>query len=108
MNMTWKVLSITVLPTHEQKKDVVIAVKCGLSGVEETYKASTEIDVPIKINDQQPFIDYQWLTEEKVLEWVKTQNPADVQEAENRVAEMIENQKNPPVVAQQKPLPWVK
>mgnify|MGYP003660168367 CR=1 FL=1 len=108
MQITWKVVGMTVMPNLDGKTDVVMRVNCLISAVDGDYKASTLMMQSLKFDDGQQFVDYQSLTEEKVLEWVKTQGVEESAQAEQFVQEVIENQKTPPVVAIEKPLPWLK
>lgn len=108
MEIVWKVIGMTVMPSLNGKADVVVRVNCSISAVDGDFKASTNMIQNLKLEDGQHFIDYQWLTEEKVLEWVKTQGAEESAQAEQFVQEVIANQKTPPVVAIDKPLPWLK
>jgi hypothetical protein len=108
MQITWKVAGMTVMPTLDDKTNVVVRVNCLISAIDGDFKASTSMGQSLKLDDGQQFVDYQSLTEEKVLEWVKTQGAEELAQAENFVQKVIENQKNPSVVAIEKPLPWLK
>ena len=108
MEITWKVVGMTVMPKLNNKTDVIVSVNCLISAKDGNYKASTSMIQNLKLDDVSQFVDYESLTEEKVLEWVKTQGAKESSQAEQFVQEAIENQKTPPVVAILKPLPWVK
>ena len=108
MEITWKVAGMTVMPNLKGKADVVVRVNCLISAVDGDYKASTVMLQSLKLVDDQQFVDCQSLTEEKILEWVKAQGAEESAQAEKFVQEIIENQKNPKVVAIEMPLPWLK
>lgn len=108
MEIKWKVAGMTVMPNLGDKANVVVCANCLITAVDGDFKASTQMVQNLKFDVGQEFIDYQSLTEEKVLEWVKTQGAEESAQAEKFVQESIENQKNPKVMAIEKPLPWLK
>ena len=106
LKIKWKIIGMTVMPILNDKSNVVVSVNCLVSAIDGNLKADVEMTKNLKFDDGQNFVDYELLTEEKVLEWVKTQGTIETNQAEKFVQEFIENQKNPKVVAIEKPLPW--
>ena len=108
LEIKWKIIGVNVMPILNGQLNVVVRVNCLVLANDGDLNANAEIIQNLKFDDDANFIDYESLTEEKVLEWVKAQAPADVDQAEKLVQEFIENKKYPKIVAVEKPLPWLK
>lgn len=103
--INWKVEQMTSYPTYSGKSDVVFNVGwkaiCD-DGGHLGYSFGTQI---IELDPSAPFTPYKDLTEDQVIEWVKSSLGEDgVIKVEAEIQEMINLSKNPPVVTY--PLPW--
>lgn len=100
----WKIETLWVQKIDGNLQDVVVTAAWRCSATDGQYSGSVYATVSFQAPAASDFTPFDQLTQEQVLNWVWT-NGADKNAAEAAVAQQIENQKNPPVVAL--PLPWV-
>lgn len=106
INVSWTVDSIEVKPVVGSHENVVYNVQWRVIAREEHHVASSYGSVNLAFSEEDPFIPYEDLTEEQVINWVKqTLGPETVQSIENSATAELEKIKNPPTIM--KPLPWV-
>lgn len=67
---TWSITSMQVYPQSEGEADVVCAAAWNVSGTDGTYTGSLNGSTAFKLDPAAPFIPYDQLTQEQVLEWV--------------------------------------
>lgn len=99
---TWLVQQMDCYPSEGGNTDVVFNVHWACSGTDGTYSGSiyNTCAVPAPTGTFTPYAD---LTQDQVLGWIWA-NGIDKDATESAVAQQIQNQINPPVVAP--PLPW--
>lgn len=107
MTTVWTVTAMDCYPEVDGEQDVVFTVHYSCNGTqvdgENTYSASVYNTQPVTVNPDEPFTPYSQLTQDQVLNWIWTSG-VDKDATEAAVAQMIQNQINPPVVTP--PLPW--
>lgn len=67
---TWSITQLQVYPQSEGEADVVCAAAWNVSGTDGTYNGSLNGSMAFKLDPEAPFIPYDQLTQEQVLEWV--------------------------------------
>jgi hypothetical protein len=100
----WSITQLSVYPQSEGEADVVCAAAWNVSGTDGTYSGSLNGSTAFKLDPEAPFIPYDQLTQEQVLEWVwgslgeegKASAEADV---DAQIAYAAEQVSTPP-------LPW--
>lgn len=101
---TWAINELFSYPQAEGLQDVVFGAAYTLSGADGDYSASQGGQVPFPAPEA-GFTPYNELTEDQVVDWVKSSLGADAVSAlESQIAQMINEQINPTVVIN--PLPW--
>lgn len=70
MNKIWSITQLQVYPQSEGEADVVCAAGWNVSGTDGTYNGSLNGSTAFKLDPAAPFIPYDQLTQEQVLEWV--------------------------------------
>ena len=100
---TWTVTQMDAYPQADGEQDVVFNVHFTCAGTDDTYNASVYNTQQVTVDSAEPFTPYDQLTQDQVLGWVWTSG-VDKDVTEAAVAQLIENQINPPVVTP--PLPW--
>lgn len=107
MNIVWNISQLDCYPQADGETDVVFNVHWQCNGAEEnggkTYNASVYNTCAIQLDSKEPFTPYADLTQDQVLNWVWSCG-VDKAETEAAVAQIIEAQINPAVIAP--PLPW--
>jgi hypothetical protein len=101
--MDWQVSNLDCKVSEDNLSDVVYLVHWRVSATEDGYSASVYSTCSLPAPDPANFIAYADLTKEEVLNWIWA-NGVDKDATEAAVAQQIENQKNPPVIAPA--LPW--
>jgi hypothetical protein len=105
--MDWTVSAMDCKVSEDNLSDVVYCVHWRVSKTEvdgdKTYSASVYSTCSLPSPDPESFTPYASLTQEQVLGWIWA-NGVDKDATEAAVAQQIENQKNPPVIAPA--LPW--
>ena len=99
--ITWVITALNC-STTDVNPDTVITAHWSCIGVDGEYQASIYNTCSFP-PPEGTFIPYNQLTQEEVLNWC-WESGVDKTATEAAVAQMIENQINPPVV--QPPLPW--
>lgn len=106
---TWSITQMQAYPQADGEVDVVFQVTWACQGVEvssgTTYQTTSIGVQPVTYTAGTPFIPYDQLTEQQVLDWVFTALGQDgITTVEDGVQSVINAQINPPVV--NLPLPW--
>lgn len=104
MTTVWTVTQMDCYPQADGETDVVFTVHWTCAGTDGEYSASVYNTQQVTVNPDEPFTPYSQLTQDQVLNWIWTSG-VDKDATEAAVAQLIENQINPPVVTP--PLPWV-
>jgi len=105
MALTWKIDALNCKPSFDGKTNVVETIHWRLNGVDGDYATSVYGSVGVTYTEGSPFTDYDSLTEEIVIEWLKDALGAEqVAEYEAGVNSQLEALKNPTVV--NPPLPF--
>jgi hypothetical protein len=100
----WSITQLSIYPQSEGEADVVCAAAWNVSGTDGTYSGSLNGSTAFKLNPDEPYIPYDQLTQEQVLEWVwgslgeegKATAEADVDAQIAYAASQVQNA----------PLPW--
>jgi predicted signal transduction protein with EAL and GGDEF domain len=105
----WKITSMMTLPTSSKKSNVVVSVSALITGLNEdnpSITASQNINVELSLNDN--FTNYSDLTENQVLQWVKTiLSEEGVNNIEKNIDKKIELILNNQITPLAKELPWL-
>ena len=105
MALTWKIDALNCKPSFDGKTNVVETIHWRLNGVDGDYATSVYGSQGVTYEAGSPFTDYDSLTEETVIEWLKDALGAEqVAEYEAGVNSQLEALKNPTVV--NPPLPF--
>lgn len=108
MEILWKIDNLEVKPQIDGFQNVVWTVHWRVFAKEgdvsaSIYGSSTLTFDPTTATD---FVNYDDLTENQVIDWVKTSmGPESVQSVEAAAAAELNRNLNPPTVT--KPLPWM-
>jgi hypothetical protein len=105
MALTWKIEALNCKPSFDGKTNVVETIHWRLNGVDGDYATSVYGSQGVTYIEGSPFTDYDSLTEETVVEWLKDALGAEqVATYEDGVNGQLEALKNPTVV--NPPLPF--
>lgn len=102
---SWDITGMEVYPQYGQFSNVVVRVKwtytCGFQEQTASTNGECELDLP---QDGAPFVDFQSLTKEQVIEWIKTKLMDQEQFFKTFTMKLVEDKlKTKPVSI---PLPW--
>jgi hypothetical protein len=99
MALTWKIEQLNCKPSFDGKTDVVETIHWRLNGVDGEYATSVYGSQGVTYEAGSPFTDYDSLTEEVVVAWVKDAlGEEQVTTYETSVNNQLEALKNPTVV----------
>jgi len=99
----WKIENLQTFSDETQSK-IVFMVGWKVTGSNGQQSSAVYGMQSINYDEQKPFVLYENLTEQYVLDWVKDSMGEKVGQCEKDIASQIDNQVNPqPVVAS---LPW--
>lgn len=109
MNYTWKLERLKRKSTSGITNAVIQTnwTKTGTdeNGVSGTFSGSTPF--PLESVDSENFVSYENLTEEKILEWIKSVVVGGYEEHVNeQIAKQIEEQVNPEIEDGDSDFPW--
>jgi len=105
MTLTWKIEQLNCKPSFDGKTNVVETIHWRLNGVDGDLSAGVYGSQGVTYVEGSPFTDYDSLTEETVVEWLKDALGVEqVAEYEAGVEAQLEALKNPTVV--NPPLPF--
>ena len=105
MALTWKIEQLNCKPSFDGKTNVVETIHWRLNGVDGDYATSVYGSQSVTYKEGSPFTDYDSLTEEIVVEWLKDAlGEEQVANYETSVNGQLEALKNPTVVTP--PLPF--
>lgn len=105
MNLEWTIDSMNCLKQSDGLSDVVFFVNWRINGNDDGYSATNYGGVTIEIKGGGYFTDYDNLTKDQVVGWVKSALGSEkVDQIEAGIAESINLARNPVVVSL--PLPW--
>jgi len=103
---TWNVTALYTETVSGEQNYVVIA-NYEVAGTDGTYSAELSNIARFSTASVSPFIPYQDLTEDIVIDWIQQDLGVDgVSNLEACIQGQINSQINPPVVPQNTPLPW--
>lgn len=103
MIINWIIEWCQTTPSSADPSMCVLQIGWRANGTEEPYSASIYSTVALPPANPDDYIPYSELTQEIMLDWIWA-NGVDKDATEAAVAQQIENQKNPPVIAPA--LPW--
>jgi hypothetical protein len=103
MTPVWIIEWLQTTLTAANPSEAVLQVGWRANATDESHTATIYSTCTLPPADPASFIPYSDLTQEQVLGWIWA-NGVDKDATEAALAQMIENQKNPPT--QQPPLPW--
>jgi hypothetical protein len=99
----WSIENLQTISNEEQSK-IVFMVGWKVTGSNGQQSSAIYGVQHINYDQQKPFVQYENLTEQNVLDWVKESMNGKFGQYEKDIAAQIDNQVNPqPVVAN---LPW--
>lgn len=98
----WNIIQLNAYPEKDGKQDVVFTVHWTLNGEDGDATGSSYGSVGVTLDPDAPFVPYDDLTQDEVLDWVWASVNKD--ETEASVQAQIDEKKNPTVVTP--PLPW--
>lgn len=102
---TWSITNLECYSEVAGEQNVVYTIGWLLTGTDNVHLASIHGTVNIPINSSTPFTPYADLTQEQVIEWVKSALRAEqVAAYESNLTLQIQNLANPPTTTP--PLPW--
>lgn len=108
-NFTWTVTQMLV-ENIEGKSDVVVTASFNVEGVDSTDPTATGIvtgSEVFELAEGSEFTPYSELTNDQVVGWIKEKMGEEmVATVEAAIQTQIDNVLNPPVVPEEKPLPW--
>ena len=103
---TWNVTALYTETVDGEQNYVVIANYIVI-GIDDTYSAELSNIARFSTASVSPFIPYQDLTEDTVIDWIQQDlGPDGVSNLEACIQGQIDSQINPPVSPQNTPLPW--
>lgn len=103
MTTTWKIEALDVKPQDGDLTNVVITAHWRCNAEQDGKVASVYSTCSFQ-QPGEPFVPYEELTEEQVLEWC-WDSGVDKDATEASAQQQLDTLLNPPVV--QQPLPWV-
>jgi len=103
ITLSWIIERLLVKPTEGTLTDVVITADWRCNGTDGTYSGTCYGSASFAPPTEN-FTPYEDLTQDQVLGWCFA-NGVDQSAIEANVAQQIENQINPPIIAP--PLPWL-
>jgi hypothetical protein len=99
MALTWKIEQLNCKPSFDGKTNVVENIHWRLNGIDGDYATSVYGSQGVTYEAGSPFTDYNSLTEEVVVAWLKDALGAEqVANYETSVNNQLEALKNPTVV----------
>lgn len=105
MALIWKIESLNCKPSFDGKTNVVETIHWRLNGVDGDYATSVYGSQGVTYEEGSPFTDYDSLTEETVIKWLKDAlGDEQVSNYEAGVEAQLEALKKPSVV--NPPLPF--
>jgi predicted metal-dependent TIM-barrel fold hydrolase len=103
---TWKVQQLDCYPTAESQTNVVFAVHYQVSATDGTHTMNSIGVQLLTYTAGNPFTLFEQLTEETIIDWVKTAIGAEqVTSIQANLDTQIANLVNPPVISPR--LPWL-
>ena len=99
----WCIEWCQTTPSSADPSMCVLQIGWRANGVDDAYSSTIYSTVSLPPANPDDYIPYSELTQEDMLNWCWS-NGVDRAATEAALAQMIENQKKPPVI--QPPLPW--
>lgn len=107
INYTWTIASLYTKPVGDEQ-DYVVVSNYNVTGVDGEYSYSLSNMARFSTEKTTPFIPYADLTNDIVVGWIKQElGENGIRSIEACIEGAINAKKNPPVVPQNTPLPWV-
>lgn len=107
---TWKInpKGLITISELDNKVDVVKNIAFTIEGTDGINTVEFPDSVNLKYDPNSPFIEFNALTEAKIIEWVKESNPKRTEEMLKTVDNLLQNKINLGPVASAKKAPWIK
>lgn len=103
----WKITSLYTKPVGDEQ-DYVVVANYKVTGTDGEYEYSLNNTSRFSTEKTTPFIPYADLTNDTVVSWIKQElGENGIISIEKCIEGSINAKKNPPVVPQNTPLPWV-
>jgi hypothetical protein len=104
---TWKITNLLTLPTLEGQSNVVVNVEWNFIGANDVNTAIIAGKTPVKYVKDNPFIDFEYLTEAQVINWVKEiLSDAGINSLKQALQSQIDSIENVSNAESAQPLPW--
>ena len=100
----WSISRLDTVPSEDGLTDVVVTAHWQCTGTQEDYSAQVYGTCSFTLDASKPFIPYDSLTLQEVLDWCWVSG-VDKDATEANIDTQIANQINPPIIVL--PLPWV-
>jgi hypothetical protein len=101
----WNITQLDCVPITDEMSDYVVQSYYEVSGDDGTYKGSVTGTASFKVDATQPtYIPYADITKANAIAWTQSALGEQVVMIESGIADQIQKQITPPVVAL--PLPW--
>jgi len=102
---TWTIIHLQCLPAHEGKSNVVCSVGFSVSATDGVNTSSINNTLMMLYDENQNFIEYEGLTSDTVLAWVRNSLGADgISSTQTKLDEIIFKLANPSIITRS--LPW--
>lgn len=103
----WTITALDCKPNVDGLIDYVVTAHWDCTATDGIYSGRVYSTTSFEVDADKPdYIPYTDLTQDQVVEWVKTKLGAEtVAATETNVLQQIETQKNPPIISPA--LPWV-
>jgi predicted metal-dependent TIM-barrel fold hydrolase len=103
---TWQINQLDCYPTEESQTNVIFAVHWRINATDETHNVTSYGVQSLTYMVGNPFTPFEQLTEETIIDWVKTAIGAEqVTSIQANLNTQIANLVNPPVISPR--LPWL-
>lgn len=106
MAITYTTIINQLYTVSQPDPNYVVNVVFTVYGTDGTYSANTTGNIQFDSNQSSSFIPYNQLTEEIVIGWINEATDNQISYYEN-VDSQINALKNPPIIPQPQPLPWI-
>ena len=106
INYKWSVNQLDCYPTRNDKVNVVAKVHWTVIGLENDLSARVSGCTTLKLDNNEPFTQYDQLTPEQVVSWVKhtISHDTETTDPEETIQRLIQQKKTPSIIKPQ--LPW--
>lgn len=107
INYNWKINTLFVIPQQDDKQDIVAKVSWDLTGTINDSEYGLNGIEELQVNNSE-FIPFENLTENQVIDWVKTILGKDrIQKLEFEIAKNLREKEGVVFELVYKPAPWI-